>query len=429
MAILPLYINLKKIISKLTLWVKIFICLVVIGSLFAFLRRTDEISHLAVPIKQGTFKVVVSAVGELSVSNSAKIILPIADLQNASLFELNVIRLIPEGTVVDSGDFIIEFDKSSLLTKLSDLDGEINRAKAAYENAKLDTALNLSDEREKRFDLKNAVEDAKYALDQSQYESPAAIRQAKNALDKANRELEKDMKRYRQSQIQANISMYQKFSELQNGIKKRNDIQAVLEKLTIHSTAKGMVVFERDFDGSRKKVGSKINIFSNQSIASIPDLKNLTSRAYVNEMDVNKIQPGQKVSVVADAFMNKSYVGTVIAVANIGQPLPGHDANVFEVVISVDNNDMKLKPSMRTNNFILTSSIPDAIYLPIDAIQSNDTISYVYFAKGSHIIKQQVITGPFNDNDIVIERGLKKGDNVVLSFPESDSKIPFSVLK
>jgi HlyD family secretion protein len=203
----------------------------------------------------------------------------------------------------------------------------------------------------------------------------------------------------------------------------------VLNKLTINSTAGGMVVFERDVDGSRKKVGSKINIFSNQSIASIPDLKNLISRAYVNEMDVNKIQPGQKVSVVADAFMNKTYVGTVMSVANIGQPLPGHDANVFEVVISVDNTDMKLKPSMRTNNFILTSSIPDAIYLPIDAVQSNDTISYVYLAKGSHIIKQQVLTGPFNDNDIVIERGLKKGDNVLLSFPESDSKIPFSVLK
>jgi multidrug efflux pump subunit AcrA (membrane-fusion protein) len=429
MVILSAVVNLKKIFNKLPLWIKIFFCLVIIGSFFAFLKRTGEINQMTVPLKQGTFKVVISTIGELSASSNTKISLPVLAMQNIGFFELSVTRIIPEGTVVDSGDFIIEFDKSSLLTRLSDMDGEIKRTKAAYENGKLDTSLILSEEREKRLDLKNAVEEAQFTLDQSEYESPTAIRQAKNALDKANRELERDMKKYRQSQIQSNMSMDQKFTEIQNEIKKRNDLQAALEKLTIHSTAKGMVVFERDFDGSRKKVGSKINIFTNQAIANIPDLKNLTSRAYVNEMSVDKIQSGQKVNVVVDAFMDKNYVGTVTSVANIGQPLPGHDANLFEVVISVVNTDMKLKPSMRTNNFILISSVPNAMYLPIDAVQSNDTISYVYLAKGNHVIKQQVKTGTFNDNDIVIERGLKMGDNVLFSFPDNDSKIPFSIIK
>lgn len=417
------------ILKNLPLWFKISICIILIVTLFIFLKKPGKLNLLTVPVKQGTFKVVISATGEFSASNSTKITIPTFEMQNVGLFELSVSRIIPEGTVVDSGNFIIEFDKSLLLTKLSELNEEIKKANDNYINEKLDTALSLSDEREKRLDLKNSLEEAQYALDLSQYESPAAIRQAKNSLDKAARELERGLKKYRQLQIQCNLLVDKKYSELQSGIKKRTDLLAVLEKLTIHSTAKGMVVFERDGDGSRKKVGSKINIFSNQTIANIPNLKNLISRAYVNEMDVNKIQPGQKVSVVADAFMNKSYVGTVTSVANIGQPLPGRDANVFEVIISVDNTDMKLKPSMRTNNFILVSSTPDAVYLPIDAVQSNDTISYVYLLKGNHIVKQQVITGPVNDNDIIIEKGLEKGNNILLSFSENDNNIPFSILK
>lgn len=411
------------------LWLKISVCTLIIILLFIFFKKPGKINFMTAPVKQGSFKVIVSAIGELSASNSSKITLPISEMQNVGLFELSVTRIVPEGTVVDSGDFIIEFDKSALLTKMIDLEQEIKNASIAYENEKLDTALNLSDEREKRLDLQNTVDDAQYTLDLAQYESPAAIRQAKNALDKANRELKRGLKRFRQSQIQSKMSIDRRLSDIQNGIKKRNELQAVLEKLTIHSTAKGMVVFERDADGSRKKVGSKINIFTNQTIASIPDLRNLISKAYVNEMDVNKIQPGQKVGVVADAFINKSYEGTVTSVANIGQPLPGHDANVFEVIISVLNMDMKLKPSMRTNNFILTSSIPDARYLPIDAVQSNDSISYVFLVRGNQIVKQQVATGVFNDNDIVIERGLKKGDIVLFSFSENENKIPFSFLK
>jgi multidrug efflux pump subunit AcrA (membrane-fusion protein) len=429
MKIQLLSLNIKGILDKFPPWIKILLILLVVIGIFVFLKKPKDNNQAVINVKHGPFKVIVSAVGELSSSNSTKITLPIFEMQSIGLFELTVTRLVPEGTIVDSGDFIIEFDKSSLLTKLNDIENDIKKAIAAFEGEKLDTSLNLSDAREKELDLKNAVTDAQYAFDQSQYESPAAIRQAKNALEKAKRELDRGLKKYKQLQVQSNTNVDNKYSELQIANKKKNDLQKVLEKLTIHSMAKGMVVFERDFDGSRKNVGSKINIFTNQAIANIPNLKSLTSRAYVNEMEVNKVQPGQKVSIIVDAFMNKTYNGTVTNVANIGQPLPGHDANVFEINIAVENTDMKLKPSMRTNNFILTSSIPDALYVPIDAVQSNDTVSYVYLVKGSHIIKKQIKTGPFNDNDIIIEQGLKTEDKILLSFPSNDDNLPFYALK
>jgi HlyD family secretion protein len=61
----------------------------------------------------------------------------------------------------------------------------------------------------------------------------------------------------------------------------------------------------------------------------------MISVTYVNEIDISKVRPGQKVTLGIDAFPEKQLEGEVIAVANIGQALPRSDAKVFEVRIRV----------------------------------------------------------------------------------------------
>ncbi len=65
-------------------------------------------------------------------------------------------------------------------------------------------------------------------------------------------------------------------------------------------------------------------------------------------------------------------------VANIGQQLPNSNAKVFEVSIEVNEFDSILRPAMTTKNEILTSSLDSVLFIPLDCVQSNDSISYVY---------------------------------------------------
>ena len=44
-------------------------------------------------------------------------------------------------------------------------------------------------------------------------------------------------------------------------------------------------------------------------------------------------------------------------------------------------------------------------------------LSFVYKRDGSHVVKQQVDVGVMNDNEIVVKRGLAKGDKVLLVPP------------
>ena len=72
---------------------------------------------------------------------------------------------------------------------------------------------------------------------------------------------------------------------------------------------------------------------------------------------------------------------------------------------------------MTTKNEILTASIDSVLYLPLDCVQSNDSVTYVY----TDHAKQQIIVGPSNENEIIVRDGLKKGEEVYL-VPPSDAE-------
>jgi hypothetical protein len=142
----------------------------------------------------------------------------------------------------------------------------------------------------------------------------------------------------------------------------------------------------------------------------------MLSRTYVNEIDVSKISSGQKVEIQVDAFPERSYTGTVLSVANIGEQLPNTDAKVFETLIRVDGSDQILKPSMTTANKIVTKTISNVIYIPIECVNIGaDSIPFVYLKNGT---KQIVVIGETNENHVIIEQGLKENTLVFLSTPE-----------
>jgi hypothetical protein len=146
----------------------------------------------------------------------------------------------------------------------------------------------------------------------------------------------------------------------------------------------------------------------------------MISKTYVNEIDVSKVAVGQKVNLLVDAFPEKSYTGVVTSVANIGEQLPNADAKVFEVVIKLDGSDPILRPSMTTGNQIITKTIENVTYVPLESVQLGaDSIPFVYTKKGS---KQIVVTGEENENNVVIEQGLEAGEMIFLSTPENIEK-------
>ena len=114
--------------------------------------------------------------------------------------------------------------------------------------------------------------------------------------------------------------------------------------------------------------------------------------------------------------------GFVIQIANIGEQLKKFDAKVFEVVVQMLENDTILRPAMTTSNRVLTKTLENVIHVPLECVHS-DSMTYVYKKTPNGIVKQEIITDIANDENIVIQYGLKKGEEVYLTIPDNADKI------
>lgn len=379
-------------------------------------KKTE--SELIVAVTQGEFEILVAVTGELQAKNSENIMGP--DLRSGvfRFGKYKIQDLIMEGTVVDSGDYVAELDRSTAANSVLDVEDRITEAESRALTTRLDTTMTLQGLRDDLLNKGFAVEEARIKLEQSKFEPPATIRQAEIDLDKAKRSLEQAYANYDLKVQQAKASMVEAEIDLNRQLRRRQQMLEILEKFTIRAPKKGMVIYYREWNGQKRKVGSSLSPFD-PVVATLPDLSVMVSKTYVNEIDISKVKRGQIVRIGVDAFPDRRYTGKVTSVADIGEQLANADAKVFEVVIEVNESDAIMRPSMTTSNAIVINTLSNVKHIPIDAIHSQDSIPFVYTT--SHT-KQIVVLGESNENEIVIEQGLSVGDKVFISIPEDSQK-------
>lgn len=403
---------------KKTLIISAVVVGVVIIALIVFnsLTKKDDKSLLFVEVKQGLFEIVVTTTGELQAESSTEIKGPDGlSSRNMRFREILIQDLIPEGTVVEKGDYVATLDRSDADNTYKDELDKLETAENAYSMKKLDTTISLGDLRDDLVNLKYNMEEAEITLEQSKYEPPTTIRQNQINLDKTQRAYEQSQKNYILKVQQARADVREEFLDLQKQRNKVAEMKDVISQFTIVAPSPGMVIYKREWGGEKRKVGSGISPWD-PVVATLPDLSTMMSKTYVNEIDISKVGPNQEVRINIDAFPDKSYSGVVKEVANIGEQLPNTDAKVFEVLIELSGTDPILRPSMTTGNMIITQEFDNVHYIPLECVYATaDSIPYVY--RKNHT-RQVVVLGASNENEVVIEQGLEVGDELYLSSPE-----------
>lgn len=376
----------------------------------------DKETTVKVPAKFGKFDITVTTTGELEAKSSEKINGPV-NLRDFRIWQVKIEDIIPDGTVVDSGDYIATLDRSELVNKMKDQELEIEKLQTQFTKTQLDTTLDLRTNRDNLINLKYALEEKKIVVDQSIYEPPATQRQAKIELERAQRNYEQAVDNYEVILKKSEANMQEINTSMKKATMEYDKMVKILSEFTIKAPKSGMVIYKRGWDGQKQGVGTEISVWD-PIVAELPNLKEMKSKTYVNEIDISKVKVRQEVRIGVDAFPDKKYTGTVTEVANIGQQLPNSNAKVFEVSIEVNEFDSILRPGMTTKNEILTSSFDSVLFIPLDCVQSNDSISYVY----SDNSRKQVILGPSNENEAIIRAGLKAGEEVYLVPPSNVEK-------
>ncbi|HCT71471.1 hypothetical protein SDC9_21589 [bioreactor metagenome] len=390
------------------------VILALLASWYYFSNSGKSGPAVTTKVLYGDFSINVTTSGELEAKNSENILGP-PGLREVRIWQVQISDIIPEGTIVDSGQYVATLDRTEITNRLKDLESELEKLESQFVKTKLDTSIDMRAAREELINLKYALEERQITVEQSIYEPPATQRQARIELEKAQRAYQQAEKNYKLRSDKNNANMQEVAASYTQAQRRLEQIRDVLKGFTVTAPKPGMLIYKRNWDGSKMGIGSTMSSWDNV-VATLPNLNEMISKTYVNEIDISKVKTGQKVQIGVDAFPDRKYTGEVTEVANIGEQMRNSNAKVFEVRIRVNEFDSILRPAMTTKNTIITSVIPDVFFLPIECVHTSDSISFVYKTSGQ--VRQQVKTGVTNENQIIITGGLKEGEEVYLSPPE-----------
>ena len=386
-----------------------------------FISSDSETEKLLGKVQKGAFSIEVNTSGELKAKKSEDIKGP-SSLRSHQIYNIKITDLITEGTYVQAGDYVAQLDKSDVGTKIASSTTEVEKITSKYEQARLDTAIEMMKLRDELINLNYEIEEKNLIANQSSFEAPAVQRQTEINLEKAERKLQQSVSNISLKRKQNTAKLHQISLSLKQEQSKLTRLEELMVALKIVAPKEGMLVYKRTWDGKKITSGSSIGVW-NPTVATLPDLSKMVTKTYVNEIDISHLKKGLTVGISIDAFPDKSYTGEVLEVANVGEQLPNTDSKVFEVTIEINEKDTLLRPAMTTNNSILIEELKEVLFVPQESVFVNDSISYVVLKTGLGLKKQQVDLGKTNSNFVVIAKGLKEGEEFLMVKPEDIESI------
>ncbi|NIR47513.1 efflux RND transporter periplasmic adaptor subunit [candidate division KSB1 bacterium] len=156
------------------------------------------------------------------------------------------------------------------------------------------------------------------------------------------------------------------------------------------------------------KAGNMIE--KNQPAFRIVDFEDLIANVYVPEVEIQKVEVGQRAELNLDATNGSVFEGYVDRISPIVDPASG----TVRVTVAIKNPNSYIKPGMFVRIRIIHDTHQNSLLIPKQAVISEDGTDLVYSIEDSIAVKKAVKTGYSSDTRIEILDGLSSGEQVVV---------------
>ncbi len=149
------------------------------------------------------------------------------------------------------------------------------------------------------------------------------------------------------------------------------------------------------------------------------DLKKMQIEVNVSEADIGKVKEGQEVEYTLDGYPDRTFHGEVTQVRL--DSTTTSNVVTYTVIVSVNNDDLTLKPGMTANVSIITSKSENVLCVPSIALKyTPDTTGQKYKNQGIWVLKDgkperiDITEGASDDSNVeIVSDKLKDGDKVI----------------
>ncbi len=282
---------------------------------------------------------------------------------------------------------------------------DMDRRKAAIQLAKNKYDLLVQFTHLKmRTELAQNLDDAK--LEQARVKARGEAQLAQAVAEQSSRKQEYDLAKER----------------LQNLAKQINNA-------VITAPTDGLVVYAAQGDGGRRNefITEGATVRERQTLIILPDTTRMIATLKVPEAQVDKVKLGQFAEVVIDAMPDMpAFTGRVRKISPLpdsGSRWSNPDLKVFPTEVEIDGANTVLKPGMSAKVNIVITDIEDTLRVPLQAIQRQGVVQYVWRKTPSGAEAVRVELGQFDTTFVQVLKGIEDGD-VVYQVPPTNVQAP-----
>ncbi len=314
--------------SKKTLIIIIVISVLICGGiLYALLRGKNDNSYSfkTARIDRGDIQITVTATGTLE---------PVNVVEVGSQVSGRIAKLYADfNSFVKKGQVIAELEQSLFITRVHQSEANYKSAKAEVEKAKvrLNNAKKALDRAISLYEKSLISKEEKEKAEETYYSSLADLQSAEARLEQAKAQLE--------------------------------SAKVDLEHTIITSPIDGLVISRNVNVGQTVAASFQAPVLF--KIAE--DLTRMYLTCHVDEADIGKVEPGQRVVFTVDAFPEEKFEGKVIQVRYNPQTI--QNVVTYDTIVEVRNDKLKLRPGMTATASIITAEKNNVLRVPNSALK------------------------------------------------------------
>jgi RND family efflux transporter MFP subunit len=143
------------------------------------------------------------------------------------------------------------------------------------------------------------------------------------------------------------------------------------------------------------------------------DLSQMLVRTFVDEPEIGRLAPGQRIEVTWDALPDRVWKGSVSTIPSTVK-LRG-SRNVGEVTCTVDNRDLRLLPNINVGVTVITAEHSGVLTVRREAVRMDDTKPYVFQVEDGVLKRREVQVSLQNLTRVEITAGVPENSVIALS--------------
>lgn len=369
---------------------------------------------------------------------------------------VRILDIVPEGTLVNPGDVVVQLDDSTIRKELSTQRISVNTIEAAYSKAKNELEAEViarkeyeegtfvQEELKLESEMFVAQENSRRAgnvyshsrvLAARGYITDAQLEGDRFSVDKHQKDLDvvltklkvireytkpKTLKKHDSTIKIAEAAVAAEKSKYEIEQEKLANLESQLAKCIIKATSTGQVVYNNQdrWRGDDFFIRKGNRVRERQVIVKLPDTGKMQVKAKISEARVDRVKPGMTATIRVEALRGAELKGVVKTVSAYASDENWFNPNSkdYDAIITISDPTATLKPGMTSQVSIRVETQPEALQIPVQCVVQRSGKHYAVVREtATKLALRELEIGSTNDKFIIVKSGVERNDDVVMN--------------